>query len=219
MQLLNTLDTSSDATSVLEAADQLITEFGADNVSGAYQNMTLAKFIAALKSLIGDNPSLSEPVKELAYAKVDSTASDVVADTTPGATDAVAGGPLDEAAQSDVDAMMQRIMMDTADRNDEDSGAGSTEGKKSKQGGEAGGGNWLENLAQGLAEAQSLWLDKAQGHLETMKTEAGSDDSKLFTEAQSKYSAAMQMFSMTAAAASTSIKSVGEGLAGIARKQ
>jgi len=45
MQLLNTLETSGDATSVLSSAEQLISEFGADNVGGAYQNLTLAKFL------------------------------------------------------------------------------------------------------------------------------------------------------------------------------
>jgi len=114
--------------------------------------------------------------------------------------------------------MMTDIMLATAAQNDEDSGAGSTEGRKrSSQGG--GEGNWLEQLAEGLAEVQSKWLDKAQGHLDTMNSKAGSEDSKQFTTAQSTYSAAMQMFSMSAAAASTSIKSVGEDLAGIARKQ
>jgi len=221
MQLLNTLETSGDATSVLDSAEQLISEFGADNVGGAYQNLTLAKFLAALKSLISDNPSLSEPVKEMAFARIDAAAAELGADASPGATEAVGSDDaMNESADADMQSMMNDLMLAIAAQNDEDNGAGSTEGRKNSKSSEGEApSNWLEKLAEGLAEVQSKWLDKADKHLETMNSEADSEDSKAFTTAQSKYSAAMQMFSMSAAASSTSIKSVGEGLAGIARKQ
>ena len=60
------------------------------------------------------------------------------------------------------------------------------------------------------------------GYPSYTQTLSAKDDDKSrneFIMAQSKYTAHMQMFSMTAAATSTSLKTVGEGLAGIARKQ
>lgn len=100
--------------------------------------------------------------------------------------------------------------------------AGGAEGGGSASGGGGSGMNWLEKLAEGMAKAQINWLAKADGHQETMQKMSGKDDTAsrdAFIMAQSKYTAAMQMFSMTAAATSTSLKTVGEGLAGIARKQ
>ena len=86
---------------------------------------------------------------------------------------------------------------------------------------ESAGGNWLEVLAEGMALIQSKWLSKATDAQETMNNSMGESKTQqqAFTVAQSKYTAAMQMFSMTAAATSTSLKTIGEGLAGIARKQ
>jgi len=82
--------------------------------------------------------------------------------------------------------------------------------------------NWLEKLAEGMAEIQNKWLTKADTAQEDMNKMAGKDDTTsrdAFAKAQSQYTAAMQMFSMVAAATSTSLKSLGEGLPGIARKQ
>ena len=231
-QLLNSIETSGSSASVQKDAEQLIAAFGADNVSGAYQNMTQDKFVAGLKSMIDSNPSLSEPAKEMAYARIDSSAADLRVKTTHAASEAVGASKLDNSSSSDMQALMsmlESIMMGIAAKNDEESGAGSTEGKKNSKNPEGGGGNWLEKLAEGLAAVQAKWLEKADAHLAAMDEAAGMEDdakneegqsgTQAFTMAQSKYSAAMQMFSMTAAATSTSIKSVGEGLAGIARKQ
>jgi len=84
------------------------------------------------------------------------------------------------------------------------------------------GMNWLEKLAEAMATIQNKWLEKADKAQAKMNENAGDDDTgarDAFVKAQSQYTAAMQMFSMVAAATSTSLKSLGEGLAGIARKQ
>lgn len=214
-QLMNRLEHSADATSVLGAAQQLIEEFGINEIGGAFQNLTLAQLAAALKDMIATNHALPESIKELAYDAIDSAVADATVTTSSEAADAVEA-KLGEEASHQAD-MQNRMIEDQANKNDEDNGAGSTEGKKSSRSG--GDGNWLENLAAALGRAQSAWIEKAEGHLAVMEAEAGSDDSKAFTEAQAKYSASMQMFSMTAAASATSIKTIGEGLSGIARKQ
>ena len=81
------------------------------------------------------------------------------------------------------------------------------------------GGNWLAALARGLASVQADFIDKAMANMEIMKDEVSSEDSRLFLKAQSEYQADMQMFNMMANMTATSIKSLGEGLTSIARKQ
>jgi len=107
------------------------------------------------------------------------------------------------------------------------------------------GMNWLEALASTLADIQSKFLDKALAASRIMAEEAdnvtpaadseGSGDagggegggegggsgqqSGRFLQAQASYTANMQMFTIFSNQVSTSIKTLGEGLAGISRKQ
>lgn len=86
-------------------------------------------------------------------------------------------------------------------------------------------GNWLEILASTLAKVQSTFLDKALAAAEVMAdqadavSESGEGKSKEFLQAQAKYTANMQLFTIFSNQVSTSLKSIGEALAGIARKQ
>ena len=100
----------------------------------------------------------------------------------------------------------------------EAAGGGGSEGA----GGGGSAGNWLEKWAEGMAKAQINWINQADKQQQIMQEMSGKDDTAsrdAFIMAQSKYTADMQMFSMTAAATSTSLKTIGEGLAGLARKQ
>jgi hypothetical protein len=100
-------------------------------------------------------------------------------------------------------------------------------------------GNWLVRLAKALAEVQNSFLSKAMENQETMqnnlpdeKTTEGmsaqeKDDYKAqeqekrkeFISAQSEFSANMQLFNQTATMTATTIKTLGEALAAISRKQ
>jgi len=106
--------------------------------------------------------------------------------------------------------------------------------------------NWLEALASTLADIQSKFLDKALAASRIMAEEAdnvtpaadsegagnsgsgGGGGSEAANEAaneggglqaQASYTANMQMFTIFSNQVSTSIKTLGEGLAGISRKQ
>ena len=71
-----------------------------------------------------------------------------------------------------------------------------------------------------MSEVQGKFLSEALENMETMKNLAGDEDSSQeFLTAQSEYQANMQMFNMMANASATSIKSIGEGLTALARKQ
>jgi hypothetical protein len=85
--------------------------------------------------------------------------------------------------------------------------------------GKSGKGNWLVVLAQALGK-------QAGKHLKEMVklgNEMGSMDSKEkpedFAEKQSMFQAESKMFGMFQEAVSTMIKSIGEGMSSVARKQ
>ena len=83
-------------------------------------------------------------------------------------------------------------------------------------------GNWLVVLAKGLAKIQSQFLDDAMKASETMQKQsgnAGSGESKEFLKAQADYTANIQLFTIFSNQTSTSIKTIGEAMAGISRKQ
>ena len=89
------------------------------------------------------------------------------------------------------------------------------------------GGNWLVALAKALSESQAKFLDAAMENQKKMATSdpsGGTTDEakaerKEFLKAQNEFQANMQMFNMTANTTATTLKSIGEGLTAIARKQ
>jgi hypothetical protein len=115
----------------------------------------------------------------------------------------------------------------------------SEEGKEGK----STRGNWLVALAGALASVQNEFLNAAMEDMKIMEDNAAKstlskDDLKEmseaekikhqeekdekrdeFIQAQSRYQANMQMFNMIANMTATSLKSLGEGLTAIARKQ
>jgi len=79
-------------------------------------------------------------------------------------------------------------------------------------------GNWLEVLAMSLADIQNKFLDKAMA-AKTDIGESGGSKSKEFLDAQARYTASIQLFTIFSNQSSTTIKSIGESLAAISRKQ
>ncbi len=114
-------------------------------------------------------------------------------------------------------------------------------GKGDKPG--AGSGNWLIALADTLSKIQAKFLDAAMAASRDMAAESenavvggtgasessgtsegkgtGTDasQSSAFLEAQGRFTANMQLFNLFANQTATALKTLGEGLAGIARKQ
>ena len=108
-----------------------------------------------------------------------------------------------------------------------------------RTGGSSGGigkGNWLLALAGSMALMQEKFLKAAMDNMADMARlaedvvvsgEDGTDEEKKAAEqnrrefllAQSQYQANIQMFNMMANMTATSLKSIGEGLTAIARKQ
>jgi len=173
-----------------------IMRFGMSPMAGAFANAFLSSFATEMKMIINNGP-IPQFMKEAANHVIDHVVSTGLQPTTPEAQDVVNneyGDPVMQAA------------VNTA-RN----AAEEAEGKE--------GGNWLVALAGALAETQSHFLNKAEVNRQTMLDEVDSEDSKLFLKAQSEFQANMQMFNMMANMTATSLKSLGEGMTAIARKQ
>jgi hypothetical protein len=92
--------------------------------------------------------------------------------------------------------------------------------KEAKRGGLKDGENWLVILAKTMSEVQNEHLDKMLEASKTMKENVGSSksDRRVFIDAQGVFQAESKLFQMASEAASTAIKSVGDGLTSIARK-
>jgi hypothetical protein len=132
------------------------------------------------------------------------------------------GGPASNGASGS--DFMDELIQKAGDQHCKDS-IESKEEKESK----LKGGNWLVQLARALADVQNKFLSAAFKNQETMNSNAPDSESKdkkaeddkrmKFMEAQAEYSANMQMFNQVATMTATSLKTLGEALAAISRKQ
>jgi len=176
----------------------LISNFGSSNIAGAFVNAFMGSLGTALKTII-DNAPLPQFLKDAAKDLIDNVIGSNQQATTPEAQDAV---------DCEYGDMLENISQGICEEAAEEA-----EGKE--------GVNWLVALAGGLAKSQIDFLDKAMEAQDAMEKASGEGDEGRndFIMAQSEYQANMQMFNMMANLTSTSLKSIGEGLTAIARKQ
>jgi hypothetical protein len=176
----------------------LVGQFGGSNVFGALANLALNSLGDALKGVINNAP-IPQFLKDAANSVIDGVLGNNQQPTTP-------------ECQCAVEDSMGDAIMNAATSAAEQAGEDAD-----KEGAE--GGNWLVALARGLADVQEKFLSKAMENLDTMKASTGEDNREEFLTAQSEYQANTQMFNMMANMTATSLKSIGEGLTSIARKQ
>jgi recombinational DNA repair protein RecT len=83
------------------------------------------------------------------------------------------------------------------------------------------GDNWLVALAKAMSTIQSSHLNKMLDAQKDMQDNVGEDEAsrEKFIEAQGKFQAESKLFGMASEATSTALKTIGEGLSSIARKQ
>jgi len=184
----------------------LVSQLGGSNVFGALGNMIMSGVGDVIKGAIQNAP-IPQFLKDAATSLVDKVLENNKMETTPEAEEAVSQSPeAQDAVENAKTATAKQISEET-------------EGKE--------GGNWLVALAGALAKVQGKFLQAAMDNMKTMEENAGKtgssgDDKKASNEfliAQSEYQANMQMFNMMANASATSLKSIGEGLTALARKQ
>lgn len=230
---------SSAINELSDTLESMLENFGPEDMGQAMAKEHLSAFIDTLRTAINDTDELPQLMKDLANATLDSFAnnlsescpcsqeaadavagSDVGSDAAnAGAADAESAVPATEAEiEAEEEASNEGGGMTASDVDNEITGGAG--GKKNDE--EEGKGNWLAILAGSLSDIQSQFLDDAMDARDAMvenQEEAGSGDSKAFLEAQGQYAANIQLFTIFSNQTSTTIKSIGEALAGISRKQ
>ena len=219
-------------TNFLQTLDGLLENFGAEAIGNASAQKFLKEFTDGLKDMI-DNSDLPDGIKRMANAMVDQHLSDmcVACACSSEVADAVdnseLGDEVSESAQESVGEMesasasgASSSAREAADAalDDQMAGLGESSETKKKKGG--GGRNFLEILADSMGQTQAKFLNEALEHSQTMESLAGnSERADDFTVAQSKYTAAMQMFNIYSNQVATTLKTLGEAMSAIARKQ
>lgn len=204
----------------LKSLDDLLDDFGPEELGNATAQQYLGEFIKCLKD--GINASdMPQALKDMANAVLDEHESGIAADmpSSEEASDAVAC-----CAQSDD---INESAANDAESATESAGSASepdlAEHGKAEKNDEKKGRNWLEVLALSLASIQSELLDRATAASDEMQAAIDDDnvgkDSSAFLEAQTEYTTNMQLFNIFSQQVSTSVKTIGEALAAISRKQ
>lgn len=196
---------------VNQVLSQIMSQFGQQDVAGGLSNMFMNSMGGALKNAINTGP-LPQFVKDAANQAVDNSIGENQQKCSSGCMQALEQNGYDKAMSDAAYSMVEQAA--------EDAKEGNGKGK--------GAANWLVALAGALSEIQAKFLNDAMKNMDTMKANAakeGDSQEKAaekrdeFLMAQSEYQANMQMFNMMANMTATSLKSLGEGLTAIARKQ
>jgi hypothetical protein len=200
---------------VSQTLSSLMSQFGQGNVLGALTNIFNEALSGGIKNAINGGP-LPQFIKDAANSAVDDIFGNNQQPTTPECQCATEQSGIGQMVQDLVNQTMEEVKEEADKKAD-----GTHEGCHGK-----GGGNWLEQLAKALAKVQVKFLNNAldaQKRLEKAadKAEGGSSQGAQsdFIEAQGEFQAAMQMFKQMSELAATAIKSVGEALSTLSRKQ
>jgi hypothetical protein len=229
-------DCNCKQSSTNEMADQLFQQYGVQNVLQAVTNAAV-DFVKKELSAMIENMGMPQFMKDDAMKQIESIGNSFLADTPQGAQEGVdqvlgksgrddqsgsgssgggassgsAGGGSSRAG-NEMSGMMDMLRQSMQDE---------TEGASKSSSGSGGGGtgNWLAVLARAMGQT-------AGKHLKAMTdlgNKLGGIDSKEnpeeFAKIQAEFQAEAQIFKMFQEAIGTMIKSIGEGMASVARKQ
>lgn len=234
---------SSPVNALTDTLESMLENFGPEDMGQALAQQHLGAFIDTLRTAINDTNELPQLMKDLANSILDSF-QDNLSEMCPcsqEAADAVASsdvaGDIEDAAVADAETALPTEAPAGAEASEEAVNEGTTEvggltatdlvNDLAADAGETdekknGKGSWLEVLAGSLADIQSKFLDKAmvaKDEMEKNASQATEGQSSAFLKAQGDYTANMQMFTIFSNQTSTTIKSIGEALGGISRKQ
>lgn len=199
---------------------------GADDVPQLIKEQSYAVMDTVERSLSESCPCTPDVAADFA----DSPQAEVIEQTAAEIAEAVAENSNESVGGSNAnDAVTAAISNNQNLEDDED-----------KEDGVGGGTSWFEVLASNLADVQAVFLNKALAASKVMQGEAANaagetttpdaegaqtatptnaTPSTAFLKAQSEFTANMQLFNLFANQSATALKTIGEGLTGIARKQ
>lgn len=207
------------------AAAELFTKYGVQGVQQAVNNAAADFLRSELGKMITDS-CMSAFMKDDALAKLESILDGYTCDVAPGAQSGVdntiAGGSSGSGAGSSGStgnaANNNEVMAATMDMirqamQEETSSASSGSSNQS------GKGNWLALLARALGKVAGEHLKKMVELGEKMGSIDSKEDPEMFAQIQAEFQAEAQIFKMFQEAIGTMIKSIGEGMSSVARKQ
>ena len=197
------------------AADQLFREYGVQNVLDAVQNAAVDFIKKELNAFI-DAMDMPQFMKDDAKSQVAKMGDSYTTDTPHGAQDGVSNvignyqGQGTSGENSTADSVMSGVMnmLRESMQNETDSASGS-----------GGKGNWLAVLARALGTTAGKHLKKMVELGEKMGGIDSKENPEQFAQIQAEFQAEAQIFKMFQEAIGTMIKSIGEGMASVARKQ
>ena len=188
--------------------NKLVDQFGLGEITQAVTNLAGDFLKEGLNSIIDSLP-IPDFMKDAAKSVVESAIGSEQAEVSGEAQDAVneeLGGPVNDVVQTVLDFIKSEMQEES-----EESSEGS--------GGEGGSGNWLMILAKAIGKTAGEHLKNMIELGEKMGAMDSEENPEAFAETQSEFQAASQIFKMFQEAIATMLKSTGEGMSSVARKQ
>ena len=196
---------------------KLMEQFGGDMVGKAISNLVTGKLGEALNGVVDQLP-MPRFAKDIAKGVVENvigkSQQEGVDPECQCAVDQTFGKEAEEAARTTADDLLQRALEMAKEETEESSGS-----EKSGRSGKGGATSWFAILARALGEIAGKHLDKMIELSDKMQDLTDKEDAGEMSAVQAEFQAESQMFKMASEAASTAIKSIGEGFQSMARKQ
>lgn len=219
MNALTGGSSAGNANNINQAAEQLLQQYGQSNVQQSVNNVA-SQMISDLVMKMIDDMGMPDFMADQAREAVGAVIGQFSGETPAGLDDKVRellgqqSSPAGNAAttsgsevQSEVGGIMKQAAMNELESASEGSG------------GEGSNKNWLVVLARALGSAAGKHLKSMIELGEKMGAIDSTEDPEKFAQTQSEFQAASQIFKMFQEVIGTLIKSIGEGLSTVARKQ
>ena len=193
-------DLKADCPCSAEAAEALETSEMAEEIDEAVED----SLCACQGGAESESAGAAEAAAGGAEASSDEASAEAAGETANESVAGAGGGAESEAGVSAAQANqdLNELMAETSDPD-----------KKRRK-------TFLEAIAESMGIVQGKFLEEAKIESDKMVGLAGDDtQAQAFTLAQARYTALMQMFNIYSNQVATSLKTMGEALSGIARKQ
>jgi len=195
------------ASSLMGAAAGIVGQFGGQMAGDALGNLLTGKVGDAIKNVVDGLP-IPQFAKDLINSFIDKAVSNAQTEVDPECQCAV-DEEFGDTAQETADLFQSNLENCVEEAKDESKEA-SGEGKAQ---------NWFTILAKALGNTAGKHLDQMVSLQNDMAKLTDKDKAGEMAEAQAEFQAQSQMFKLASEATSTAVKSIGEALSSLARKQ
>ena len=194
------------------SVDDLYAQYGSENVEQAVMNFVAEYLKKGISSMIEQLPLPQfqiDQALQMLNSSVQQAASLVPAGAQSG-VEQYASNQEDQSCNDSMDGILSMIQKSMQDE---------TSAASKGAGGQGGGGNWLTVLARALGKVAGEHLKKMVELGEKMGQLDSKEQASEFAKTQAEFQAESQIFKMFQEAIGTMVKSIGEGMTSVARKQ